>query len=252
MSQEVLYVGDYGPLTANVFEADGVTPAQAESATIDIVNQETGEVVVSGAAGDVSEVGHAIYLIPNDAAYMQVSGHYVGFMHVVLNDTEQKTIALPFVVLPLTAYLIVQKWQRKVEDSAPTAEHMRDEDAREWIDDAVAFLNDRYDTGFTSTLGSIDPAPSPNDIEFISRVASLLARTAWYYGKGNWRDSEMSFDGTPFEAEWKRLETTLESAQLSEFFDAGGDMYNRDHTYYRGIKITNPDFWTDDETVPIP
>lgn len=252
MNAEVFYVGNYGPLTANVYGADGITPAAAQSATIDIIRQETGEIVAAAQVADVSQLGKAVYLIPPGATYMETPGHYVGFMHVVLSDTEKKSIPIQFIVLDLSAYLIVQSWQRKVEKAAPSKDDIRDEAAREWIDDAVSFLNDRYATGYTSTLGSLTPIPDANDIEFIARVASLLARTAWYFGKGNWRDSEMSFDGTPFQAEWKNLEATLESAQMSEFFDAGGDMYNRDHTYYRGVKITSPDFWTDDETVPVP
>lgn len=252
MNTEVFYVGNYGPLTANVYGSDGVTPAQAESATIDIVNQETGETVSTGQTADVSTLGKAIYLIPSDATYMNVPGHYVGFMHVVLSDTEKKSIPLSFVVLDLSAYLVVQTWQRKVEKAAPSELDTRDEAAREWIDDALAFLNSRYDTGYTSVLGGITPVPTANDIEFIASVASLLARYSWWAGKGNYRDDEISFDGTPFAVEWARLERLVSAAETTSMFDAGGDMYNRDHAYVGGYKLTGDDFWEDSETIPVP
>lgn len=251
MNTEVFYVGNYGPLTANVYENDGVTPAAAQSATIDIVHQETGTTVLSGGSGDVSELGKAVYLIPEDADYMLVPGHYIGFMHVVLSATEKKSIPLSFVVLDLSAYLVVQTWQRKVEKAAPSELDLRDEVAREWIDDAVNFLNDRYETGYTSVLGGIDPIPEGNTIEFIANVASLLARWAWWAGKGNWRDDEISFDGTPFATEWARLERVLTTVSTSSLYDAGGDMYNRDHAFSPGLKVDG-ERWYEDDVIPVP
>jgi hypothetical protein len=92
-------------------------------------------------------------------------------------------------------------------------------------------------------------------MEFFASVASLMARTAWWAGKGNWRDSEMSFNGTPFEEEWMKIQSVIEKVNADNWFadiSFNGTMFNRDHVYYPGIKWDSPDYWERNSTDPEP
>jgi hypothetical protein len=76
-----------------------------------------------------------------------------------------------------------------------------------------------------------------------------MARTAWYAGRGNWKDSEMSFFGTPFEEEWNRLEAQIgiiiAGLNGEDWFGdtSSADMYNRDRVYWDGRKFDSPLYW---------
>lgn len=247
------YVNDNYPLSVDVFATDGLTPVLPLSATIDIINENSGDTYISGDTCQVAS-GLATYFVLSNSNVSQTAGNYVGYMRVMIDSSVTQTQAIHFNVLSKGSYLAVDRWRRKVEDSAPSEEHTSDEHGRDWIDQAVGLLNNQYDTGFSSTLGVLSGTSTSADIEFVAQVASIMARTAWWAGKGTWRDEEMSFDGTPFATEWKRIETYIASQQSDGWFDddAGGTSYNRDRVYYRGIKYDSPTYWERDSTDPVP
>jgi hypothetical protein len=220
---------------------------------IDVVNQITGVTVVTGATCAVAS-GLATYLITSGSFIAQTPGRYVGYMRVQLDAQTADTFALPFDVLDKGSYLVVDRWQRKVADSAPTQDHDDDEHARDWIDQAVDYLNRKYTLGYTSVLGMVNPHPDSTAVEMIASVASVMARAAWWAGKGNWRDAEMTFDATPFKDEWDRID-----AEITRLLDTGwtdnsfsGTMFNRDSVYYDGVKLDSPDYWNRWSTEPEP
>lgn len=240
------YVGDYGPVPASVTESDSMSPATPISATATVVNLHTGEVVVAGASCLVGE-GLASYIIPEGSPITANASRYVAYISIELDATTQQTVSVPFDVLDKNSYLIVDRWRRLVESSAPNEESITDQEGRDWIDQAVGVLNRYRNTDYDSTMASITPAPSSGDMSLITSVASLLARSAWWAGKGNWRDEEMSFDGTPFEREWGRLESKLEVSSLEGWFSGDfahtTDMYNRDKTDRFGIQDDPDDYF---------
>lgn len=237
-----MYVNNYGgPLRTEVFESDGTTPKLPLSATITVLNMDTGATVVSGEACTVA-TGSAYYAIPSGSAITSSSAHLVAYMDVLIEAGNLLTNRISLDVLDKGSYLILDRWRRKVEESSPDDSLVEDEDARDWIDSAVAFVNHRYgDTGFTSTLGSLSPTPSASDIEFFASVASLMARTSWWAGKGRWRDSELSFDPGPFKDEWDRLEGSM-AAHANNALYAVYDVFNRDHVLDDDYKY-NSDLW---------
>jgi hypothetical protein len=231
------YIDDYGPVPATVTEEDGITPATPLSATATIVNTQTGEVLVTDASCLVEE-GLASYIIPDGSPITDVSARYVAYISVVIDATTKQTVQVPFDVLDKASYLVVDRWRRKVEFSAPNDGALSDQEGRDWVDQAVAYLNRRYTTGFTSVLASITPEagvadPDDGDIEMIAAVAGLMARTAWWAGKGSWRDEEMSLDTGPFRDEWAALEEYIGRNADAGWFtldnlQAQWNMYNRD------------------------
>lgn len=248
------YVGDYGgPLSINVFAADGITPILPVSATIDIINMVTGSTIVNDGVCIVLS-GIASYVIPQSSPATSGSGKYVGYMTVLIETGNQQTEEVYYNVYEKTSYLILERWRAKVLDSALDADHTDDDAAREWIDQAVGWINKRIDLGYTSVLGALTPLPNDKDMEFIASVGALMARTAWWAGKGNWHDDEMSFDGSPFAAEWSRLENAIEVAMQNDWYSdsTSGDMYNRDDVYFDGIKYDSPLYWhyDPDDVVP--
>lgn len=252
-STNTFYVNDNYPLTAEVFASDGTTPVLPDSATIDIVNQTTGATIVSGDSCTVAS-GIATYFVVEGSDVSSNADRYIGYMRVEIDSSTTQTIAIPFSVLDKGSYLVVERWRRKVEDSAPTEDHIADEHGRDWVDQAVAYLNGRYSTGYTSTLGLIAPTATSNDVEFIARVASLFARAAWWAGKGNYRDSEISFDGTPFQREWEMIQLTIETSMNEGWWttDMGGTTFNRDNVFFDGVKLDSPDYWYRWSTEPDP
>lgn len=233
------YIGNYGgPLTTDVFAADEETPVLPESASIDIFNMDTGEQVVSDGVCSVAS-GLATYAIPEGATYMDVPGRYVGYMDVVLDSSTKLTNEVYFNVFDKASTLVLSRWRAKVEDSALSPDHIDDDDAREWVDQAVAEINRRYTSGYTSVLGTISPTPTDSDLEFIASTASLLARTAWYAAKGTWRDDEMSYDARAIQAEWTAFETYFQELQTSGIYDAieprAVRMKNLDNVFFRGL-----------------
>ena len=248
------YTGNYGgPLSVDVFAADGETPILPLSATIDILNMTSGVTIVSSATCLVAS-GLAAYVIPSGSPATLNPGRYVGYIDVLIEAGNMQTEEVYFNVYAKTSYLIIERWKAKVQDSALDDVHIDDDAAREWIDQAVGWLSLNYGLGYSSVLGAITPAPTNSDTELIASVASLMARAAWWSGKGNWRDAEMSFNGTPFETEWLRIATTLQRTQAEGWFTdpIGGDTYNRDHVYYQGKKYDSPLYWERDSTDPVP
>jgi hypothetical protein len=246
------YVGDAGPVPADVTAEDGVTPVTPISATATIVNLHTGEVIVEDGGCQVG-LGVAAYIIPDNSPITATSGRYVAYIRVVLDATTINTVAVPFDILDKASYMPVDRWRRKVEFAAPNYEAISDEEARDWIDQAVAYLNGRYDTGYTSVLAVLTPndtitPASAQFVEMVASVASLMARTAWYAGKGNWRDEEMSIDTSPFAAEWKRLDAAIDKYSETGWFTftlaEQYDMYNRDKADQWGI-VDDPDDYYD-------
>jgi hypothetical protein len=237
------YVLDFGgPLTVNVFGADEETPVLPVSATIDIINMDSGATVLTGGVCAVAS-GLAAYTIPDGAPYMAVPGRYVGYMAVLIEAGNKQTEEVYFNVFSKSSTLIIERWRAKTEDSAPTADHVDDDEAREWIDQAVGWINNRMASGYTSTLASIAPAPTATDTEFIASVASLLARTAWYAGRGTYRDDEISYDARAIANEWEALDKYFEGLNTSAIYDVidvSGDTFdgvtnrNRDHVFWRG------------------
>lgn len=233
------YIGDYGPVPAAVTQEDGTTPALPLSATADIINLHTGDVVISGATCSV-EMGTAAYIIPSGSPITATAARYAAYISVEIDATTKQTVQVPFDVLDKSSYLVVDRWRRKVEFAAPTDDSISDQEGRDWIDQAVDMLAGDYGFEYSSTLASITPTASRSTIEYVASVAALMARTAWWAGKGNWRDEEMSFDGTPFENEWARLSSKLVVGNVNDWFVAPDwtvvkDMYNRDKTDAFGI-----------------
>ena len=253
MAHDNFYVNDEYPLTIDVYADDGVTPVLPDAATIDIFNQVTGDQPVAGASCSVSS-GLATYLVLSGSTVGQTSGRYIGYMRVEIDANNARTLAIPFDVLDKASILPVMRWRSKVRDASPDDDHISDAHGREWIDSAVDFLNKRYETGLSSILGTISPTPSTTEVDFIASVASLLARYSWWAGKGTWRDSEMSFDGTPFQTEWERLESAILTSANDDWFatDMGGTVYNRDRVYYDGVKYDSALYWERLSTDPEP
>jgi hypothetical protein len=245
MPHERFYVNDNHPLHVDVFGEDGATPVLPLSATIDIVNQSSGATIISNGSATVAS-GLATYYVLSGSDVAQTSGKYVGYMRVQITSTVAETQMLHFDVLSKSSNLAVERWTRKVESVAPSAAYMSDDHARDWIDQGVDFLNGLYATGYTSTLGAIVPAPDTATLDFIVRVAALMARTAWWAGKGTWRDDEMSFDATPFADEWASIRSEVVNLRDDGWFtdpDMGGTVYNRDNVFYDGVKYDSPDYW---------
>lgn len=232
------YVGNYGgPLTIDVFAADGETPVLPVSATIDIINMETGASVVSSGTCLVAS-GLASYVIPEGSPATATAGRFVGYITVLIEAGNELTEEVYYNVYEKTSYLILERWRAKVEDSAPTVDHIDDDAAREWIDQAVGWINRHYASGYTSVLGAIDPATTDYDTEFIAYVASVLARRSWYAGRGSYRDDEISYDARALQAEMDALEKYFEQLNTSAIYDTitpyGVTNRNRDGVFYRG------------------
>lgn len=255
MSQK-FYVGDYGgPLSVNVFAPDGETLLLPVSATIDIINMADGSTVVDDGVCIVSS-GLASYVIPEASPATAVAGRYVGYVTVLIEVGNKQTEEVYYNVFAKTSYYILERWRAKVQDSAPTEDHTDDDAAREWIDQAVDWINRRFASGYTSALATIDPVPTADDVEFIASVASLLARRAWYAGRGSYRDDEISYDARALQAEYDSLEKYFVDLNTSGIYDAietdAVTNRNRDGVFYRGLwfedkfPISNPyyDSWT--------
>lgn len=235
----VFYIGDHGPVSASVFEADGVTPITPLSATATIVNQHTGEVIIED-AGCLVDVGTMTYIIPEGSPITATSARYVAYLTAQVDATTRRTLSIPVDVLDKGSYLVVDRWRRKVEFAAPNEDALSDQEGRDWVDQAVSHLNKNYfNTGYVSTLATLTPnagvAPAgPNEIEMIASTAALMARTAWWAGKGNWRDEEMSLDTSPFRLEWEGLKSIFAVAGSAGWYSGYNDpnevnsMYNRD------------------------
>lgn len=244
----IFYLDDYGPITADISDADGNPLAPIGGSAI-IVNQHTGEVVEPSGSVTTGS-GTITYLIPNASPITAVSGRYIAYLTAEIDSTTKSTVAIPFDVLDKNSYLAVDRWRRKVEFSAPDtapdgSDPLSDEEGRDWIDQAVGLINRYYASGYTSTLASIIPSPTANDIEFIATVASLMARTAWWAGKGEWRDDEMAFTATPFTIEWNRIFAILQQQASGDWYtdDYMVDNFNRDRVVYGGVKLDSPDYW---------
>lgn len=241
---EKFYVGDYGgPLTVNVYALDGITPVLPISATIDIINMVTGDLVVDDGTCLVAS-GTASYVIPDGSPATATAGRYVGYMTVLLEVGNKKTEEVYFNVYEKASYLIIERWRAKVQDSALTEDHTDDDAAREWIDQAVGWINKRMDSGYTSVLAAITPTPTDSDMEFIAGVASLLARRAWYAGRGTYRDDEISYDARALQAEMEDLENYFVAINTSGLYDTieitAVTARNRDGVFYRGRFFDEP------------
>lgn len=239
------YIGDYGgPLTISVFAIDGVTPVLPLSATIDIINMNTGAVIVNDASCSVSS-GLASYAIPDGSAATATAGRYVGYVTVLVEAGNKLTEEVYFNVYEKTSYLILERWRAKVADSALSEDHIDDDAAREWIDQAIGWVNKRYESGYTSVLAAIDPVPTDYDTEFIASIASLLARTAWFAGRGSYRDDEISYDARAIQAEWTALAEYFLALNTSALYDTiepeSVTNKNRDGVFYRGRHYDEPD-----------
>lgn len=240
-----MFVGNYGgPLITEVFDTDGITPKLPLSARITVLNMDAGTTVIESAACQVV-TGSAFYNIPSGSPITSSSAHMVAYMDVLVENGNLLTNPIYFDVLDKTSYLIIEQWRKKVRESSPADELLEDEDARDWIDAAVAHVNKHYfDTGYTSTLGSISPTPTANDREFFASVASLMARTAWHAGKGKWRDEELSLDPGPLADEWARLDALMsKSADKAMLSGAVFEAFNRDRVYGDGYKHDSPLYW---------
>lgn len=237
------FVGNYGgPLTTEVYEPDGLTPKLPVSATITVLNMDTGTAVVEDAACQVI-TGSAFYSIPSGSAITSSSAHMVAYMDVLVESDNLLTNPIYFDVLDKASYLILDQWRRRVENAAPSEDLIEDVDARDWIDAAVTYVNRHFRaTGYTSVLGSISPAPTANDREFFVGVASLMARTSWWAGRGKWRDEELSLDPGPFKDEWARLDA-LVSKDADKNLMAVFDTFNRDRVQGDGYKEDSPNYW---------
>lgn len=251
-----LYVLDYGgPLSVDVYAADGETPILPVSATIDILNMVTGATVVSAAACLVTS-GLASYVIPEGSPATAEAGRYVGFISVLIEPGNKQTEEVYYNVYAKTSSLILERWRAKVIDSAMDDDHVDDDAAREWVDQAVGWINNHFVSGYTSVLATIDPVPTDYDFEFIAGVASLLARRAWYAGRGSYRDDEISYDARALQAEMDALEGYFVDLNTSAIYDTmettSVTNRNRDGVFYRGryyddlFPISNPyyDEWT--------
>jgi hypothetical protein len=237
---QFLYVNNYGgPLRTDVFDSDGITPKLPLSANITVLNMDTGETVVSDEACAV-ESGSAYYTIPSGSPITSSSAHMLAYMDVLVESGNLLTNRIAFDVLDKSSYLILDTWRRKVSESAPSDDLTTDEAARDWIDDAVAEVSRRYGiTTYTSTLGALSPTPTANDRQFYASVAALMARTAWWAGKGTWRDGEMSLNVSPFKDEWDRLDAVMQASANADMF-AVYQTYNRDNVLEDSHKYDSP------------
>lgn len=249
----VYYLGDYGPITAEVTDLDG-SPITPISGSATVVNQHSGAAVVTNASADVG-AGTITYNIPEGSDITNTSARYVVYLTAELDATTKVTSTVVLDVLDKASYLIVDRWRRKVEFAAPNQDALSDQEGRDWIDQAVSTLNGQYyDTGYTSVLGSLTPntgvsAAGANEIEYFASVAALMARTAWWAGKGNWRDEEMSLDTGPFFKEWETLRNVFNSSGVSEWYNINQiydqhSMFNRDKTDAYGF-ANQPDRYYD-------
>lgn len=251
----VFYVGDAGPVPATITDelGDPITPL---SATATVVNVHTGQVV---ALNEACVVGPGVASWPMPAGHTASlnSARYVAYITVDIAAGERITAAIPFDVLDKASYFAVDRWRRKVEHSAPDEDAISDEEARDWIDQAVDHLAGHYGFAYGSTLASLTPAADRPTVEFVASVAALMARTAWWAGKGNWRDEEMSLDTSPFWQEWDALKPSLQSTLTSGWFTGHDDpnevnsMYNRDKVDSNGFADIPDDYydaaWLGDE-----
>jgi len=237
------FVGNYGgPLRTEVYEDDGFTPKLPLSATITILNMDAGTTVISNAPCLVAS-GSAYYSIPSGSPITSSSAHMVAYMDVLVESGNLLTNPIYFNVLDKASYSLITQWRRKVENSAPSIELLEDEDARDWIDAAVAVASRRYGvTTYTSTLGALTPAATANYREFYAELASLMARTAWHAGRGKWRDEELSLDPGPLADEWARLDLIMTAGSNNDIFSRV-DHYNRDHVFRDGSKYDSPLYW---------
>lgn len=239
------YVGNYGgPLTVGVFGSDGETPVLPASATIDIINMTTGTLIVDDGVCSVAS-GLAVYTIPEGSPATATAGRYVGYIDVLIEVGNKQTEEVYFNVFDKASYLILERWRAKVQDSALSEEHIDDDAAREWIDSAVDWINYRFASPYSSVVASITPAPTGTDMEFIASVASLLARKAWYAGRGTYRDDEISYDARALAAEEAAFDKYFESINTSGLYDAiepeSVTNRNRDGVFYRGRFYDEPD-----------
>jgi len=220
------YEGDFGAqLSVDIYEPDGFTPKLPLSATITVLNNST--TVLPSTSASVAS-GSAYYIIPSGSPITAEPAHLAVFFTVLVESGNQQTIPVYADVLPLDGSPVARAWQRKVAESAAHEDLVTDSMARQWVDDAVAFLSRRYGlTTHTSLLGTLTPAPSANEIEFYASVASLMARTSWWAGRGgSWRDEEISYNpNTIYAQEWARLDAYMESLNASAMLDGG--VFNR-------------------------
>lgn len=251
------YIGNYGgPLTVDVFASDGTTPFLPLSATIDIFNLADGSAVVTNEPCTVAS-GSATYVIPEGSPATATAGRYVGYMDVLLEVGNKKTEEVYFNVYEKASSLILEQWRMQVEMANPGPEFIDDDAARDWIDAAVGWLNGKYASGYSSTLAVITPTPTDYDTHFIVYVAGLLARRAWWTGKGSYRDDEISYDARSIQAEFAALDKYFVDLETSGIYDILPDTQsvtnrNRDGVFYRGrwfediLPISNPyyDSWT--------
>lgn len=236
-----LYVSDHGVAidSPTIYASDGVTLLLPVSATVDILNMDAGTSLVSAGTCTVAS-GSASYTIPSGSAVTSSSAHCVAYFAVEVTADSRRTYVTYFDVLDKASYLILDRWRRKVESSSPDDSLITDEAARDWIDDAVDYVHNTWGiTDYTSTLGVISPTPTSDVVEFYASVASLMARTSWWAGRGRWRDGEMSLDPGPFRDEWERLRASMQARADKGVF-AVFEVFNRDHVYDDGHKWDSP------------
>ena len=235
------YVGDFGIAieSPTIYASDGINLLLPVSATVTILDMDAGTTLVGSGTCSVAS-GSASYLLPSGSAVTSSSAHCIAYFAVERTSGSQQTYYTYFDVLDKGSHLILDTWRRKVSESAPSDELITDEAARDWIDDAVAEVGRRYGiTTYTSTLGALSPTPTANDRQFYASVAALMARTAWWAGKGTWRDGEMSLNVGPFAAEWARLDTVMQAASDANLF-AVYQNYNRDNVLEDSFKYDSP------------
>jgi hypothetical protein len=247
------HVGDYGPVSGIVTDDQGELDTPL-SGTATVVNQHTGEVVVENGACTIG-LGFITYYIPEGSDISENAGRYIVYLSAEMDANTKLSDAISVDVIEKSASLAVDRWRRKVEFAAPEfapdgTNPLSEAEGRDWIDQAVDFINRYYDTGYTSTLASITPEPTANDVEFIASVASLMSRTAWWAGKGEWRDDEMSWSDGPFRVEWNRIFAVINQKKTSDdwytdYLDetTNYDNYNRDRVFYPGKKYDSGDYW---------
>lgn len=253
----VFYLGDTGPVSATVTDIDGITPITPLSATANIINLHTGTQVVTSGVCQIGS-GIAAYIIPDASPVTQAIGRYVAYITVEIDSTTKNTVAVPFDVLDKASYLVVDRWRRRVEFSAPDADAISDEEGRDWVDQAVAYLRREFGFGYTSVLATITPdggvaATSSAEFELIAKVASLMARTAWWAGKGSWRDEELSFDASPFRFEWEALKADIgDNFTDGWFIDPSvteqWNMRNRDNINRLGLPQDKDYYYNEDRS----
>ena len=216
------------------------------SATIDIINMNDGSIVVNDGVCIVTS-GLASYVIPEFSPATATAGRFVGYITVLIEVGNKQTEETYYNVFEKTSYYILERWRAKVQDSALTEDHTDDDAAREWIDQAVDWINKRYASGYASTLGAVTPTPTLTDLEFIASVGSFLARKAWYAGRGSYRDDEISYDARSIAAEEAAFDQYFENLNESGMYDILGGTTtsvtnrNRDGVFYRGRYYDEPD-----------